>query len=167
MRIFSSVVFYLALFILFIWVVVPLVIEVSDLEFSDMQLLKLYKSSRMYVVPVAIILTLFKSLKKRDNAFMEFRKIFISIGAALLSLVIFIGLLLDFSCDSINKQLLFINEYNPSSRIFLREYGCGSWSSVESRMEVVRIDTVLYKFTRTAKIDTTTLDKKIWHRQTN
>jgi hypothetical protein len=119
----------------------------------------------MFVAPVAIILTLFKTLKKKDAPHVEIRKIFLTLGAAFLAFLIYAISAMDFSCTSVNKQVLFVNEHDPSSKIFLREYGCGAWSGAAPKMEVVRVDTILYKFIRTSKVDTITLDRKIWHRE--
>lgn len=152
---------------IFLWLVVPLGVEVSSLELADKRLLQFYKTSRTFVLPISIILTLFKTYKKSDSSFVEIKKIFLTLTAAFLAFLICAFSLVDFSCTSINKHVLFISKIDPSSKIFLREFGCGAWGSADPKMEVVRIDTVLYKFTRTTTVDTTVLDRNIWHRLAN
>ena len=92
------------------------------------------------------------------------RTILLTVTAALFSVLIFMFGFYDDLCGSTTKRTLFINHQVPSSRIFLREFGCGAANAGE-RQEVVRVDTIFGILIRVTEIDTTKLNRNKWMRQ--
>jgi len=166
MRIFSTIIFWSAILLLILWVGVPFIADISGLILTDKRLSDFYHSTRYIVVPAAFLLTLFKTLKKGNAWHTELIAVLLTLGAASFSVLYFMTGFFEGLCSSTTKDTLFINREEPSSRIFLREFGCGAASGGE-RDEIIRIDTVFGIFIRVNEVDTTSLDRSIWVRQSD
>lgn len=164
MRTFSTVIFWTAILLLILWIGIPFIANISGLILTNKQLSSLYHNTRYIVVPAAFLLTLFKTLKKGSAWHVEMRIILLTAGAAIFSVLVFMSGFFDGLCGSTTKSTLYVNRQVPSSKIFLKEYGCGA-ASAGTTPEVVRVDTVFTIFIRNTPIDTTTLDTTIWIRQ--
>jgi len=150
--------------LLVFWVGIPLIADLSGLVLTNKRLSHFYQSTKYIVVPAAFLLTLFKTLKKNSAWHIEMRTILLTVTAALFSVLIFMFGFYDDLCGSTTKRTLFINHQVPSSRIFLREFGCGAANAGE-RQEVVRVDTIFGILIRVTEIDTTKLNRNKWMRQ--
>ncbi len=166
MRNFTTLIFWAAILLLILWLGVPLLTDIFGLTLTDKRLSDFYHSTKYFVVPTAILLTLLKTLSKGMASVIEVRNIFLTVCAALLSVLVFSFGFFDKLCGSTTKSTLFINRQESSSKIFLREYGCGAVGS-GPRNEIVRVDTVWNIFIQVAKIDTTQLDSVMWMRAPN
>ena len=131
---------------------------------TDKRLSNFYHSTRYIVVPAAFLLSLFKTLKKGNTWHVELRTVLLTVGAASFSILYFVTGFFEGLCESTTTDTLFINRDQPSSRIVLREFGCGA-ASEGVREEIVRIDTVFDIFIRVNEVDTSSLDRGLWIRQ--
>lgn len=164
MRTLSTIIFWIAILLLILWIGIPFIADISGLILTDKRLSEFYHNSRYIVVPVAFLATLFKTLKKGSAWYIEMRTIFLTAGAAIFSILVFLSGFFDGLCGSTTKSTLYINQQISSSKIFFREYECGA-ASAGPQPEIVRVDTVYKIFIRVTKIDTTKLDTAIWIRQ--
>jgi hypothetical protein len=162
MRILSIIIFWIAIILLVAWLGLPLIVEVTNLILLDTAFSDFYHKSKVFVVPIAFLLTLVKTLKKGSPLYIQARALFFTIGAAVLSILIFMVSLSDMCGDTV-KKVLFINRQKPTTKIYLREYDCGAVGV--GGLEIVRIDTVAIIFSRVEKVDTAQLDKNDWIRQ--
>ena len=163
MRIVRNVIFYFALAVLLLWWGTPLVLAVKELEVVDKSLVESYKAWGVLVVPFAILLTMVRTFKREDTIADENRKGCLTVGAAFFFAFIQAAILLfSLACGYTGAEPLYVNKQQPSSGIYVRDFGCGATDTGPPSTSTVRIDTVNRFFMRITDVDTAKLDKAAW-----
>jgi hypothetical protein len=122
-----------------------------------------FETSRIYMVPLAVMFTLLKTLKRGDDAESEGWKVGIT---CFIAIVLMIGFtLVMFSpCSSSVGKTLFTKRDNSKVRIAISQYGCGATITTPNKISVVQIEDLSDKFEHITDVDTTNLDREIWIR---
>ena len=147
----------LLLIILIIWPFQPL--EFTKSEYADN-----FKLIPFLGLPVLILLTLTGTLKKKNSIREIVAKIFVTIFTALLPLVILFATALDGMCQWNTTKDLFENITDPSTKIVLRDFGCGATDSTSPTYQVFEITNYTSYFMRINPVDTNKIDKAQWKR---
>jgi hypothetical protein len=124
MRTFSTVFFWTAILLLILWIGIPFIADISGLLLTDRRLSDFYHNTRYIVVPTAFLLTLFKTLAKGSAWHVAMRTIFLTVGAALFSVLVFASGFSDGLCGSTQKaHYLSIGKCHLLN--FLKEFDVG------------------------------------------
>jgi hypothetical protein len=159
---FRNTIFILAILVLILWLGFPFYLVAKDYQLKQPWKHSL-ETSRIYMVPIAIMFTLFKTLKRSDDEESEGWKVGIT---CFFAIVFMIGLTLVIisPCSSSVGKTLFTKRDNPKVRIVISHYGCGATITTPNTVSVVQIENISDKFERITDIDTTTLDPIAWIR---
>lgn len=67
-------------------------------------------------------------------------------------------------CRWTNGKILFTSSKNHSTKIILREYGCGATDSGKPNYKVCKVKYLSSSFIWVTRIDTTKINKIVWKR---
>jgi hypothetical protein len=151
----KRIIFWTSISLLFAFVALSL----TSIEFTESHTQTSFEEFRLVCLPLAILLTLFGTLKKTDSRAEHVGLLGITI---LISTVSFVVLHITSMCSWTQDRTLFKNKNSPDKRIVLREYGCGAYDSGEPApivVEVKDINTFLCSVTR---FDTSSLNAEVW-----
>jgi hypothetical protein len=134
------------------------------LEFTNERVPDSFEQFRFYALPLLLLLTLFGTLRKKDTQGTNTLKVVTTSIAAL-----FCFLLLFFSafagmCRWTTSKTLFYNRKDQTTRIVLREFGCGATDSGKPTYKVSKVITITPGLLLITDIDTARVDRNIWVR---
>ena len=115
-------------------------------------------------IPLAILLTLSGTLKKRDHVIDIIAKIVATVLVSAVTLYILALVSLGDMCRSTVERALFENRNDHSDKIVLRSFGCGATDGTSSSHAVVRAKYITSNLFWRTNIDTTKLDRTVWVR---
>lgn len=167
MRRSSKIIYWISLTLIFLFVVMPFVKQFTPFEITNNNLENSFAQIRFFGLPAAILLTLFKTIKPQNSTAIKTTKIIFTICLSLLS--IFILLIAGFAgmCRWTNNQVLFNNINDKTTKIILREFGCGATDSDTPTSKVCKIKFILPSLIWVTDIDTNKIDRQIWQRVEN
>jgi len=162
MKVVSKLIFWLSIFLIFVFVVLPIVIDFTSLEFANDHYKSEYEEIRFYLLPIIIWLTLFGTIKKKYSR----ERISVTVGLTVLASVVSF-LFLFFSvfagmCAWTDNKTLFIKADDPTTKIILRDYGCGATDSGSPIYKTFKVKRLTSYLVSVNYIDTTKIDKTHW-----
>lgn len=164
MRVISNILFYLSIAVLVFWIVAAVVINVCDLEFIHDDHLNKYLFVRFYSIPVAILLTLFRTLRDSTSIIEIIAIVLITLFVSYCSyMLVIIGLFANM-CGFVPHQTLFDHKHNPNKKIIACTHDCGALDSSPTDLTCI-VSPVTSIFKRISPIDTTQLDESVWIRR--
>lgn len=138
--------------------------QILPLEYADSNSEFFFDNVLFFGFPIAILLTLPLTLKKKDTVGSIFAKIIFTILIMLVVLFLIAASALSNMCGWSTEAVLFQNKQNSSLKIATRSFGCGATDSGSTRLEVFKIRPITPYFIWATKTDTTTIDKSKWIR---
>ena len=162
-----KIIYWTSLVLIFIFVILPFVGQFTPFEISNHNFKSVFEQFRFFGLPVVILLTLFGTLKPKDSSATKTAKIVLTICVSLLSVFILFISIWAGMCRWTNNKVLFINLYDKTSKIVLRDFGCGATDSGRPTYKICKIKTILPSLIWVTGIDTTKIDRQIWQRVDN
>ncbi len=163
----NKIIFRASLILIFIFVIVPFVGQFTPLEFTNDNFQDSFEQVRFFGLPIVILLTLFGTLKTKDPTGTKTIKIVLTICVSLLSVFILFLSIWAGMCRWTNNKVLFNNINDKTTKIVLRDFGCGATDSGSPTYKVCKIKTILPSLIWVTGIDTTKIDRQIWQRLDN
>ena len=146
------------------WIMCFILFSFTPLEFSKVRYQTIYEKTRFWNLPLAILLTLTGTIKKKDNVTMMAARTGLTIiVSGLIAFILFMSVFANM-CDWTEREILFRDRKNPGTRIVQREYGCGAWDSGSPIKKVFFIRNVAPFLVWATEIDTAGIDKQRWIR---
>lgn len=162
--------FLISCLVLLFYIILPIVFALSPLQFSQSRYEDQYEQSRLVILPLAIIGTLFGTIRSDDYREARNLKIRFTLGLAVLSFFLLLFAAIAFlgsgMCAWTDRQLLFVKRSDPAIQVRLRDFGCGATDSGSPLVEVFRISKVTPWFRWVQHFDTTHMDRSEWVRAT-
>ena len=118
-------------------------------------------------LPIAILFTLTGTLKREDTKGTAFAKTISTILFAFLPFLFAIATALSGLCSWTTEKILFENKNDKSTKIVLRDFGCGAVDSTSPTPGVFKIKYYTSHFIWVSEIDTNKIDKNLWIRIEN
>jgi hypothetical protein len=167
MQTICKTIYWASLTLIFVFVIVPFIGQFIPLEFTDDNFQNFFEQFRFFGLPIAILLTLFGTLKHTDATATKTTKIVLTICITLfsvfvLSMTVFAGM-----CRWTNNKVLFENKNDKTKKIVLRDFGCGATDSGSPTYKVCKIKTISPLLIWVRDLDTTKIDRRIWQRVDN
>ena len=158
----KKTIFRLVLIFLGFWVLFPIIRWVMNLEFATDSIKMNYKEFLFFAVPIAVILTLFGTIEKEDKGYGITGKIIGTVVVAVATIfIMFISVFADM-CTWTNKQILYEHKTDSTTKIMVRDFGCGATDSGPPTVEIHKVRYFTKYFIRTTKVDTAKIDKSEW-----
>jgi hypothetical protein len=147
----------LALFCFFLLLLI--IKQFLPLQYADNQSEYFFESFFFYGFPAALLLTLFFTIKQKDNFGTVFGKIILTTLIAFCSFF-FMGIAaLGNMCSWYTEAILFESKQSSSIKIARRSFGCGATDSGSPSYDVFKIRNITPYLIWVTKIDTNTIDK--------
>src|SRR5690242_3855765 len=83
----KKIIYWISLALICVFVIVPFVGQFTPLEFKNDDFPDTFEEARFYALPIAILLTLFGTLKTKDSTGTKTNKIILTICISLLSVL--------------------------------------------------------------------------------
>lgn len=80
------------------------------------------------------------------------------------SVILLIGGVFADMCGWTTTNTLFVNKYDTTEKVILREFGCGATDSGDPAYKVCKIQRISQYFIKVTEIDTSKLEKNVWER---
>jgi hypothetical protein len=167
MQTISKIIYWTSLILIFLFVVVPFVGKFTPFEFTNDNFQNSFEQFRFFGLPVVILLTLFGTLKPKNSTTTKTTKIILTICISLLSIFILFATVFAGMCRWTNNKVLFNNINDNTTKIVLRDFGCGATDSGSPTYKVCKIKKVMPSLVWVTDIDTTKIDKQVWQRADN
>ncbi|MCB9262482.1 MAG: hypothetical protein H6607_08925 [Flavobacteriales bacterium] len=159
-----KIILWLAIALLAFGLLCSPILWLLNMEFASDTIKSDYKLFLFFALPAAVLLTLFGTLKIHDNRRQIFAKTIITIlMAAMVAFIMLLSLLSDM-CAWTNRQVLFENKLHPTTKIIVRDFGCGATDGGSPVIDVFRVEHFRPFFIRATRIDTATINKNEWVR---
>ena len=114
-------------------------------------------------LPIAILLTLTKTIKRTETKSTIVTKTVLTVVAAIIPVLIAFATALGL-CTWQTGKTLFNKKDDATTKIVLREFGCGAVDNTAPDCNVVEIKYITSHFMWISAIDTTTMDRTVWSR---
>lgn len=164
MQTIRKIIYWVSLASIFIFVIVPFIGQFTRLEFANDNFQDLFEQIRFFGLPIAILLTLFGTLKHKDTASTKTTKTILTICVAAFSAFILFMTVFAGMCRWTNNKVLFENKEDKTIKIVLRDFGCGATDSGSPAYKVCKIKAISPLLIWVTDIDTTKIDRRIWQR---
>jgi hypothetical protein len=165
MQTITRIIYWTSLASIFIFVIVPFIGQFTPLEFTNNNFQDIFEQIRFFGLPIAIILTLFGTLKHKDTSTTKATKTVLTICVAVFSVVVlFMTFFAGIMCRWTNNKVLFENKNDKTTKIVLRDFGCGATDSGLPTYKVCKIKNISTLLIWVTGIDTTKIDRQIWQR---
>jgi len=152
----SKVIYYFAIIFIVSWFVIPILGLFFRFQIVNETLSNYYLIYRVLSLPIAIILTLFGTLTKKDNTKRVVGKVLWTILAILGSAIfVFMGFWGGIMCDWKTSQVLYEKRSNSNVTIAIRNYGCGAYDGDIPKNEIYKIYQITPYIIYFHKTDTT------------
>jgi hypothetical protein len=132
------------------------------LEFTNDQEELIFDEIRFWGFPIAILLTLFGTIRPKDEAGLIIAKVVLTLMVLGISFFIMVMSIFAGMCRWSNEKELFQKINDPDTKIVLRDYGCGALDSSPATHKVFKIKHITFHFIWVTPIDTTKVDKRDW-----
>lgn len=162
MRIINKIIYWSAFACIGLCILSSVVRPIFDIEFTSADLKADYTEFLFYAIPVAIVLTLFGTLKSHDSTKIKTYIVLKTIVLAAASYFLIIFSVLINMCGYSNRQELYQSNREPNVRIIVREHGCGATDSDSPKVNTYKVHYFLDYFVRSTKIDTSQIKKDDW-----
>jgi hypothetical protein len=163
----SKIIYWTSLVLIFVFVIVPFVGQFTPLEFTNDNFQDSFEQFRFFGLPIAILLTLFGTLKAKDSTGTKTSKIVLTICISVFSVFILFMTVFAGMCRWTNNKILFNNITDKTTKIVLRDFGCGATDSGSPTYKVCKIKSITPLLIWVTAIDTTNIDRQIWQRVDN
>ena len=160
----NKIVFWTAVVFIGLWLIMPLIRWLMDLEFATNSFKSNYKEFLFFFIPIAILLTLFGTIKNKDKGLIIAGKVIGTIVAAATTVFIMFMSIFGDMCAWINRQELYEHKNDSNTKIMVRDFGCGATDSSPPTVGIYKVRYFTKYFIRSTKIDTATIDKYKWIR---
>lgn len=160
----NKIIYRASLILIFILVIVPFVGQFTPLEITNEKFQNSFEQVRFFALPIVILLTLFGTLKKQDSAGTKTTKIVLTICISLFSIFVLFMTMFAGMCRWANNKILFENINNKTTKIVLREFGCGATDSGSPTYKVCKIKNITPFLIWVTSVDTTKIDRQVWQR---
>lgn len=167
MQTISKIIYWISITLIFLFVVVPFIGQFTPLEITNKSFQDKFEQFRFFGLPVAILLTLFGTLKSKDSGERKTGKIALTITICIISIVILFITVFASMCKWTDNKILFENIHDNTTKIVLRNFGCGATDSGTPNYKVCKIKNISPALIWLTNIDTTKIDKQIWRRVDN
>ena len=158
---FSKIVFRIILVFIAFCIIIPIIGDYFSLEISNDSLKVVLSSIKFFGVPLAVLLTLVKTIKNVDTVLVKVLKVVFTSFIALIS--IFYLLVSAFElCNRTTLETLFVNKENENITIVVREFGCGAVDSTPANRDNYKNWKINDYLIRSTPIDTSEIDKTMW-----
>src|SRR6187399_945797 len=129
MQRFLKIIFWTSIFFISFFIVVAILGRFVKVEFISNKTEYLFETVRFFGIPIAILLTLSRFIKRKDNATSIFGKVLLmiiisGISVFFLTISVFVSM-----CSWTTNKTLYIKKSNDSIKIVKREFGCGATDS--------------------------------------
>ena len=140
----------------------PVIRSIMDIEFATDSIKSDYREFLFFAVPIAILLTLFGTIKDKDKGSKIVGKVIGTIVlAAVTVFVMFMSIFADM-CVWTNREVLYEHKNDSNTKIIVRDFGCGATDSGPPTIGIYKVRYFTNYFIRSTKIDTATIDKNEW-----
>lgn len=163
----KKIIYWTSLFLIFVFVFVPFVGQFTPLEFTNDNFQDSFEQVRFFGLPLVILLTLFGTLKSKDSTGTKSTKIGLTICISLISIFVLFMTVFAGMCRWTNNKILFENINNKTTKIVLRDFGCGATDSGSPTYKVCKIKNITPLLIWVTSIDTIKIDRQIWQRVEN
>lgn len=163
----SKIIYWVSLASIFVFVIVPLIGRFTPLEFTNDNFKDLFEQIRFFGLPIAILLTLFGTLKHKDTTSTKTMKTLLTICIAVFSVFILFMTVFAGMCRWTNSKVLFENKSDNTTKIVLRDFGCGATDSGNPTYKVCKIKNITPVLIWVTSIDTAKINRQIWQRVEN
>jgi len=160
----KKIVFWTSLIFIFVFVIVPGVAEFTPLELTNDKFQNSFEEVRFFGLPIAILLTLFGTLKPKDPTGTKITKFILTICLSLLSVYILWMTIFAGMCRWTDNKILFQNINEKNTKIILRDFGCGAIDSGDPTYKVFKIKSITPSLIWVTTVDTTRIDRQKWQR---
>tara|TARA_R110002072_G_C7652556_1_gene508851 strand:- start:16 stop:516 length:501 start_codon:yes stop_codon:yes gene_type:complete len=158
----KRIIFWTAVVFIGIWLIMPVLRWIMDLEFATDSIKSNYKEFLFFAIPIAILLTLFGTINDKDKGSKIAGKVIgTSIAAAVTVFIMFMSIFTDM-CVWTNRQVLYENKNDSNTKIIVRDFGCGATDSGPPTVGIYKVRYFTDYFIRSTKIDTAKIDKNEW-----
>lgn len=158
----KKIVFWIAITFIGLWLLMPLLRWILDLEFATDSIKSEYKEFLFFTVPIALLLTLFGTIKSKDSRLKVVSKVFGTFVIVVITvLIMFISIFYDM-CSWTNRKILYESKNDLNTKIIARDFGCGATDSRPPRVGVHKVEYFTDYFIHTTEIDTAKIDKDEW-----
>jgi hypothetical protein len=162
MKTISKIIFRISVLIIGIWIVTPLLRWVFDLEFASSSIKSNYERLLFFAVPIATILSLFGTLRSKDDDVRISIKIFVTLLLSLGSIFIMTISMFGDMCTWTNKEVLYEQKKDRSTKIIIQDFGCGATDTQPPTTGVYKVEEFTKYFIRSVNYDTLNMDKNEW-----
>ena len=160
----SKIIFWTSVTFIFFLVIVPFVAQFTPLEFTDGKLRNSIEQFRFFGLPVIILLTLFGTLKSKDRPEIKIAKVVLTIVVSATPVLIFFAIAFGGRCHWTESKTLFEKNNEKTTKMVLREFGCGATDSGRPTYKVAKVKKVYPALIWVTDIDTTKIDRNTWQR---
>ncbi|MFN9303579.1 MAG: hypothetical protein ACK6DA_12485 [Candidatus Kapaibacterium sp.] len=167
-----KIIYWLSILFIVYWIIEPICsICISffiTIEISDEFVTSIYSKTRLYGVPVAILLTLCNTVQKKDNFDNIFIKTVLTLCVSFFSIILLtIVTVFGDLCKWTTNEILFENVQHQSTKIVRRSLGCGAFDSSPDILQIVQITNITSFLVCISDIDTNVIDKNKWKKPLN
>jgi hypothetical protein len=159
-----KIIFIISISFLGLLILFPVIRASTGLEFASDTVESSYHEFIFFAVPIAILFTLFGTLKIKDGIGSVIAVILCTIIGAFLSLFIMVLSIFLNMCNYYDVKILYQHKDSPSKQIVIREFGCGATDSGPPFINVNQIEYFTPYFIHSTKIDTNEMNKSDWIR---
>jgi uncharacterized BrkB/YihY/UPF0761 family membrane protein len=159
----KKIIYWTSLIAILLLVVVPIIGQMTPLEFTNDDFKEGYEEFRFYGLPIVLLLTLFETIKPQDSKNKKLTKIVLTICLSLFSVFILFITLFAGMCRWTDNKVLFHKTKDESTKIILREYGCGATDSGRPNYKIFKVKYIVPYIYWVTDFDTIKIDKQIWH----
>jgi len=167
MRTSNKIIYWTSLVLIFIFVIVPFAGQFTPLEFTNDNFQDSFEQLRFFGLPILVLLTLFGTIKRKDSAGTKTTKIVLTICISLFSVFFLFMTVFAGMCRWTNNKILFENKNDKTTKIVLRDFGCGATDSGSPTYKVCKIKNISPFLIWVTSIDTTKIDRLIWQQVDN
>lgn len=159
-----KIIYWGSLAFIFVFIIVPFAGQFTPLELTSDNFQDLFEQIRFFGLPIAILLTLFGTLKQKDPTDTRIGKIVLTICVAAFSAFILFMTVFAGMCRWTNNKVLFENKNDKTTKIVLRDFGCGATDSGSPTYKVCKIKRISPLLVWVTNVDTTKINRVAWLR---
>jgi hypothetical protein len=158
----KKVIYWSSISLIVFWFLMPVIRWITKLELANNSLKSNCEGFFFVAIPIAVLLTLVKTIKKTDVLSEKVAKTLITIVIAFCSIVFAFFSLFTNMCTWTDRDILFQNKSDLREVIIERDFGCGAWGSDPAKSKLFKMIKYGDYFIKTTKIDTSKIDKDEW-----
>lgn len=160
----NKIIYWTSIAVICVFTIIPFLAKFVRLEISNQGFRNVFDQIRFFIFPVAILLTLFGTIKSKDTTDTKTIKIILTVGASLISVFILAMKMFAGMCEWTTNKILFRKVDDKMTLIVLRDFGCGATDSGLSLNKVCKTKNLFPSVIWVTEIDTSKIDRKVWQR---